>query len=327
MKAVVVDAVGGPEQLRLADVPEPTAGHDDLLVQVAAAGVNRADVLQRKGFYPPPKGESELLGLEVAGVVRAMGPGVTGWAEGDRVFGLVAGGGYAEYCCLDSRLAMAMPEHWSFEVAAAIPEVFMTAHEVLFVRGELSCGEWVLIHGGGSGVGSTAIQMAAACGARIATTAGHGSKLERCAELGAETLVHYREQDFVREIERVTAGRGVDLILDVVGAAYLQRNLAALAHAGRLVLVGLLGGRRAELDMGIVLSKRLKIVGSIMRSLPIEEKVGMRDRMMQRWWQALLEGEVRPLIDCVISLDQVAQAHRRMEESAHCGKIVLRVGG
>lgn len=252
-----------------------------------------------------------------------LGPEVTGFQIGDRVFGLVAGGGYSELCCLHSHLAMRIPDSWDYLTAAAIPETFFTASETLCQLGRLIAGERVLIHAGGSGVGSTAIQMARLVGAQVFTTVGNGEKAAACLALGAKRAIEYKNQDFVAEILQETGGMGVNLILDFIGATYLDRNLRLLSRDGRLVLVGLLGGVKAELNLGLVLSKRLQILGSVMRSAPLEEKIAITNRFSLRWLPLLMEGQLHPVIHGSLPIERVGEAHSLMESSQHFGKIVL----
>ena len=325
MQAVTFVEGGGADTLTVEEVARPLAGPGQLLVAVHAAGINRADVMQRKGFYPPPPGASPILGLELAGVVEAVGPDVDGFKPGDRVFGLVEGGAYADYCTMHAALAMPIPDDWAFTFAAAVTETFYTANETLFGVGGLVEGEHVLIHAGGSGVGSTGIQMAKAAGAHIYTTAGSPEKLARCLKLGAHVGIHYKTEDFVQKILEATNGEGVHLVQDFIGAAYLTRNLKVLQQRGRLVVVGLLGGSRAELDMGLILRKQLKIQGSVMRSLPLAEKVEIKQRFCDRWLPLLVKGALKPVIYEEIPMGRVPEAHQLMEENRHFGKIVLRI--
>lgn len=330
MKAVVQDGSGEADVLRIAEVPTPEPGPEDLLVRVRCTALNRADILQRRGMYPPPPGDSELLGLEVAGEVAAAGERATGFEPGDRVFGLVGGGGYAEYALLDHRMAIAVPARWQFAEAAAVPEVFLTANETLFVLAGLSEGETVLLHAGGSGVGTAAIQMCRRAGARVLFTAGSEPKIEWGQALGGGDPhgckgINYHQHDFAREVRRFTREEGVDVILDPVGADYLERHLGLLKTRGRLVVLGLMGGAKTELDLARVLRKRLQIMGSVLRSRSLAEKRQATDRFRQAWWPRIQAGEVRPVIDRAFRLDQVADAHQYMEENRNFGKILLEV--
>lgn len=325
MKTVVFEEGCAPKDLCLADMPRPVPGPGQLLVRVHAVGVNRADCLQRMGHYPPPPGASPLLGLELAGEVVTVGDDVTGFYAGNRVYGLVEGGAYAEYCLMAAPLAMRIPEGWDYSFAAAITETFFTAHETLFTLGGLTPGERVLIHAGGSGVGSTAIQMAASEGAFIFTTAGSGDKLRQCAALGAQVTINYKEEDFEQVIKG--SGEGVDLVEDFIGAAYLERHLRVLKRKGRLIVIGFLGGLKAEVNLGLVLTKQLQILGSVMRSLPLVEKAAIRDRFEKKWLPLLLRGELKPVIFDEIPFERAGEAHYLMEENRHFGKIVLRISG
>ena len=324
MKAVTRTGDGGPEVLLLDDVPPPQPTETQLLVNVRATSLNRADLIQRRGGYPPPQGESEILGLEIAGTVSGLGPEVHGFNEGDRVFGLVGGGGYAEQVVIDYRMAMLIPSGWGFEEAAAVPEVFFTANENIFTLGRLSTGETILIHAGGSGVGTAGIQIANHAGARVFVTAGTDDKIANCKSLGATEGINYKQSDFVDEIERLTDGEGVDVVLDFIGAPYLQRNLQILRTKGRLLQVGLMGGSDAEMDLGIVMRKRLQIIGSVMRPQSLEEKIAITQRFVERWLPELKEGKLRPIIDSVYPLARARQAHEYMEANRNFGKIILK---
>ena len=323
MKAIVVSEFGDANVLQVAEIPAPHPGANDLLVNVHAAGVNRADILQRRGHYPPPPGASEMLGLEIAGIVEETGSQVLDFRKGDRVFGLIEGGGYAEQAVLDYRLAMPIPELWDFNMAAGVSEVFFTANENLFTMGELIANETVLIHAGGSGVGSAETQMAHLIGAKVFITAGSQKKIESSLKLGSVAGVNYKTEDFVEEINRLTEGQGVHLVQDFIGAAYLNRNLQVLQHQGRLALIGLMGGAQAEINLATVMSKRLRIFGSTLRSLPILEKIAIKKRFEKNWFPRLVVGQVRPIIDHIFPLEQACDAHRYMEASEHFGKIIL----
>lgn len=323
MRAVVCDGKGDRTVLRVTELPDPTPKKDELLVDVKAAGINRADILQRRGLYPPPPGASEILGLEIAGTVAEMGESCTKFRKGDRVFGLVEGGGYSSRCTIKEAMAIATPENWDDRFAAAIPEVFFTAHETLFSTGGLQRGEEVLIHAGGSGVGSTAIQMARQTGASIATTASSHEKLTHCSQLGADLCINYKEQDFVTEILPWSKGGGVHLVLDFVGAAYLNKHLKALRPLGRMVSIGLLGGARAELNLGLLLTKRLQIKGSVMRNLSLSDKVSIKARFMENWMPRLCDKSIKPVIFKDFSVEDVCKAHETMETNKHFGKMIL----
>jgi putative PIG3 family NAD(P)H quinone oxidoreductase len=325
MRAITFDTPGGPEVLHLAEVPDPVLGRQDLLVRVHATALNRADTLQRRGQYPPPPGESEILGLELAGVVEAVGAETRGFVPGDRIFGLIGGGGYAEQAVIDYRLAMPMPQEWDFVQAAAVPEVFFTANETLFTLGGLQKGETVLIHAGASGVGTAGIQMVRQAGARAFVTAGSADKITRAVELGAEVGINYKEEDFAARVLELTHKAGVDLIQDFIGAAYWQRNLQCLKVGGRLVLVGLMGGAKVDADLGLLLRKRLQVIGSVLRSQPLENKIAITQRFRERWLPLLENGTIRPIIDSAFPLAEAAAAHRYMEENRNIGKIMLVV--
>ncbi|MDE0297897.1 MAG: NAD(P)H-quinone oxidoreductase [Candidatus Poribacteria bacterium] len=325
MKAIVTIESGGPEVLKLEEFPAPSPGPTQLLVNVKAAGINRIDTIQRKGSYPIPPGESEILGLEIAGTVERVGDNATGFKQGDRVFGLIGSGGYAEQTVIDYRMAMPIPEGWSFEEAAAVPEVFFTASETLFTFGKLSAGETVLIHAGGSGVGTTGTQMAHQIGARVFITAGSAEKIERSRSLGCTEGINYKKADFGKEIMQLTEGEGVEVVQDFIGAPYLERNLAILKPRGRLVVVGLMGGSAGEIDMGVILRKRLQIFGSVMRALPLEDKISITERFINRWLPLLREGKIKAIIDTVFPLSQACEAHEYMEANKNFGKILLKV--
>ncbi len=325
MKAITRKGDGGPEVLQLSEVSPPQPTETQLLVDVKATALNRADLIQRRGGYPPPPGESEILGLEIAGTVLGMGAAVTGFNEGDRVFGLVGGGGYAEQAVIDFRMAMFMPDEWSFEEAAAVPEVFFTANENIFTLGRLSAGETILIHAGGSGVGTAGIQIAHHVGARVFVTAGTSDKIDNCKALGAIAGINYKHSDFVTEIERLTDGDGVDVVLDFIGAPYLARNLQILKTKGRLLQVGLMGGSATEIDLGMVMRKRLQIIGSVMRPQSLDEKISITQRFVDRWLPEFKKGTLQPVIDSVYPLAQVREAHQYMEANRNFGKIILKI--
>ena len=325
MKAITFATYGGPDVLRLEDVAEPTPAADELLVRVRASALNRADTMQRRGHYPPPPGESDILGLELAGEVEAVGANASGFKPGDRVFGLVGGGGYAEKACIDHRMAMPIPDDWDFVKAAAVPEVFFTANETLFTLGRLDEGETALIHAGASGVGTAGIQMARQAGARVLVTVGSEEKVARTEALGAETAINYKTTDFAARTLALTDGAGVDLVQDFIGAAYWQNNLRCLKTAGRLVLVGLMGGAKVEADLGLIMRKRLQVIGSVMRSQPLENKIAITERFRSRWLPELESGRLQSLIDTSFPLADAAVAHQYMEENRNVGKIMLVV--
>jgi len=324
MKAILINEFGGADVLRIGEVERPVPSEGQVLVQVAATSVNRPDLVQREGKYPPPKGDSELLGLEMAGTVRELGPGVDRWSVGDRVVGLVGGGGYAEYAVAYADHLMRVPESLSFEEAACICEAYITAYLNVFMLGGLEDGDNVLLHGGGGGVNTAAIQLCKALqpDTRVLVTASPG-KLERVAGLGADLVIDYRSQDFAEEVRRFTEGQGVAVILDHIGAAYLASNMKSLSVGGRLVVIGVTGGIKAELNLALMMVKRQRIIGSVLRSRPVTEKAAIIAEFANKVLPLLAERSIVPLIHKVYELGDVAQAHRDMEASAHFGKIVL----
>jgi len=324
VRCVEIVQPGGPDVLRLTERPDPVPGPGEVLVDVAAAGVNRPDVLQRLGSYPPPPGASDLPGLEVAGHVASVGPGVTTWRLGDTVCGLVSGGGYASRCVVPVPQCLPVPAGLDLVAAAAMPETFFTVWTNVFERGGLRAGETALFHGGTSGIGTTAIQLAVARGARAFVTAGTDEKCRACVALGAEHAINYRTTDFVAAVQAHTGGRGVDLILDIMGGSYVPRNLAALAIDGRLVQIGLLEGEPvAAVDLRRVLGRRLTLTGSTLRARSVEEKGRIADALRREVWPLVEAGRVKPLVAATFPLAGAAEAHRLMESSAHVGKIVL----
>jgi len=323
MHCVEISTPGPPEVLKLAERPDPVAGRGEVLIRVAAAGVNRPDVMQRRGLYPPPPGASDLPGLEFAGIVESLGDGVTEWHVGDRVCALVSGGGYATLCVAPAPQCLPVPAGMDLVTAAAIPETFFTVWTNVFDRGRLRSGETALFHGGSSGIGTTAIQLASARGARVLATAGSDDKCRACERLGAERAINYRTEDFVDVVKQVTKGRGVDLILDIVGGDYIPRDLASLAVEGRLVVIGFMGGDTATIDFRRVLGRRLTITGSTLRPRSVEEKGQIAAEVRREVWPLLESGKVKPLIYRTFPLGDAAAAHRLMESSEHVGKIVL----
>ena len=323
MTVIEIAAPGGPEQLKLARRPTPKPGEGEVLVRVAAAGVNRPDVMQRQGKYPPPPGASDIPGLEIAGEVVALGAGVTGVALGDEVTALLAGGGYAEYALAAAPLCLPVPKSLSLVEAAAIPETFFTVWTNLFDRGGCKAGDAVLIHGGTSGIGTTAIQLAAARGARVFATAGTPDKARACERLGAARGIDYKAEDFVEVVRRETDGRGVDVILDMIAASYFARNLECLALEGRLVVISLMGGARTELNLNTVMSKRIFITGSTLRIRTVAQKALVAQGVRQHVWPLLEEKRVQPIVHATFPLAEASEAHRMMEGSQHIGKIVL----
>ncbi|KAF0834211.1 NAD(P)H-quinone oxidoreductase [Ornithinibacter aureus] len=323
MKAITIPEFGGPEALVLSEVPDPEPGTGEVLVQVAAAGVNRADVLQRQGHYAPPPGESEVPGLEVSGTIEALGDGVEGWSVGDEVCALLSGGGYAELVRVPAGQLLPVPSGVSLIEAAALPEVTCTVWSNVFLTANLQPGETLLVHGGSSGIGTMAIQLGRAIGAVVAVTAGSPEKLAACADLGAEVLVNYREEDFVERVLAATDGAGADVVLDNMGAKYLARNVAVLATGGRLVVIGMQGGTRAELDLGVLLRKRAAVIATSLRARPLGEKATIVAAVREHVWPLIEAGEVRPVVMSRHPLADAAAAHRELEASAHIGKILL----
>lgn len=325
MKAIVVLSGQEGHPLAWREVTEPAYAADEVLVDVYATALNRADLMQRAGNYPPPPGASEILGLEMAGRIGAVGANVSGWRVGDRVCALLAGGGYAERVNVPSEMLMPVPDGWSYEQAAAVPEVFLTAFVNLFMEAGLQPGETVLIHGGASGVGTAGIQLTREAGCRVFATAGTAEKAARCVELGAELVINYKEEDFAGRIQHYTNDQGVDVILDIVGADYLERNLRLLKLRGRLVLISTLSGSRANIDLRLLMGRRLRLIGSVLRSRSLAEKIEIKQRFMDRFWALLENGSIRPEIDSVYPIEQAEEAHRQMAQNKNTGKIILRV--
>jgi len=325
MWAITTDGFGGPEVITWAQVPDPVVAAGEVLIDVAASAVNRLDLLQRQGHYAPPPGASEILGVECSGLIAAVGPGVGGWSVGDEVCALLDGGGYAERVAVPMAQLMAVPRGVALVEAATLPEVTCTVWDNVFRVGRAETGETLLVHGGASGIGTMAIQLARRAGVRVIVTAGSAAKLERCAELGADGLINYREEDFVERVRALTEGRGVDVILDNMGAKYLARNVESLATCGRMVVIGLQGGVRAELDLGQLLAKRGSISATSLRRRSAREKAAVVADTVANVWPAIEAGEVRPVIDRVLPLRDAAEAHRVVAASEHVGKVVLAV--
>lgn len=325
MKAIVVTEPGGPEKLVWTDVDDPRPGPGELLVRVRATAVNRADVSQRMGHYPPPPGASDILGLEMAGEVAALGEGVTGWQVGQRVFSLLSGGGYAELVTVPAAHCMPIPDYFDFVQAAAVPEVFLTAYRNLMDHGRIHAGTRVLIHAGASGVGTAAIQLARLRGAWVAATAGSPEKVARCLELGADAAFNYKEGPFAPRVMEATGGRGVDVILDPVGASYWEQNQQVLAWGGRLIVIAVLGGARIEAHLGKILRQNWQIIGSTLRAQSDDYKADLTRRFWEECEPAFRDGRLRPVIDRVFPLREAAEAHRYMEENRNVGKIILTV--
>lgn len=323
MRAITITEPGGPQVLRLAEVPDAQPAPGEVLVRVAASAVNRADLLQRQGHYDPPPGASAYPGLECSGTIEAVAAGVSGWAVGDQVCALLAGGGYAELVAVPAGQVLPVPSGLSMLEAAALPEVVCTVWSNVFMTALLQPGETLLVHGGSSGVGTMAIQLARQAGARVAVTAGSAHKLARCAELGATILVNYREQDFVESVRAATGGRGADVVLDNMGAAYLARNLDVLAVNGRLVVIGLQGGARGELDLGALLRKRGAVIATSLRARPLAEKAAIVSAVREHVWPLIESGQVRPVVHATVPLAEAARAHELLDDSEHVGKVVL----
>lgn len=325
MKVIDVPKPGGPEALVLADRPQPSIGDDDVLIKVAAAGLNRADLLQRRGHYPSPPRAPSNPGLEIAGTVAAVGADVRDVRVGDAVCALLAGGGYSEYCAVPAGQVLPVPGTLSMIEAASLPEAYFTVWSNVFEFGRLQPGERLLVHGGSSGIGVAAIQLAVALGHTVFTTAGSDDKCRFCEQLGASLAINYRSGDFVAEIAKATEKRGVNVILDMIGGSYVQRNLQALATEGRLVMIATQGGLQGEVDVLRIMQQRLVVTGSTLRARSIEFKQEMRDRLLQHVWPLIANGRIRPIVDKVFEFEEAAAAHAYMESGTHKGKIVLRL--
>jgi len=323
MRAVVVTAPGGPEALQVAELPDPGAGDGEITIAVAAAGINRADLLQRMGHYPPPPGASDILGLEVSGVVASIGAGVAHITEGDRVMALLEGGGYAEVAAVRARQVVPVPASIDLIDAGGVPEVFITAHDALFTRARLQQGETLLIHGGGGGIGTAAIQLGRAHGCRVLVTAGSAAKLARCAELGADAGINYALEDFVARTRELTEGHGADVVLDIMGASYLGRNLEVVATDGRVVVIGMQGGTHADIDLGVMMRRRVSLISTALRARPAAQKAAIVAAFAAEVVPRLAAGLLRPVIDRVVPFEEAAEAHRLMEAGDVVGKILL----
>jgi putative PIG3 family NAD(P)H quinone oxidoreductase len=326
MKAVEIGEPGGPRALQLTERPIPEPGEGEVLIRVKCAGVNRPDVLQRMGAYPPPEGASDLPGLEVSGVVEKAAPGVTRFAQGDAVCALTAGGGYAEFVAVHESNALPVPGGFTFSEAAAIPETYFTVWHNVFQRGGLQAGETLLVHGGTSGIGTTAIQLAKAFGSTVIATAGSAEKCAACEKLGADRAVNYREEDFVEAVRETTGGKGADVILDMVGGDYISRNYQAAAIEGRVVQIAFLGGAKAEANFSLLMTKRLVHTGSTLRARSVEFKGTLAAELQENVWPLLADRKVQPVMDMIYPLAEAWRAHERMEAGSHIGKIVLDVG-
>ena len=325
MQAVTFTIPGNPEVLTITQQDSPQPRPNELLVKVHATALNRADLSQRRGSYPPPAGHSPILGLEIAGEVVGWGSAIKDFKKGDRVFGLVDGGGYAEYCVIDQNMAMSIPNEWNYEYAAAIPEVFLTAQVCLFQLGELQKNQSVLIHAGGSGVGTAAIQLAKQIGATVFITAGNTEKIQKCLSLGANIGINYKTEDFVTVINTQTNNLGVDVIIDPVGGDYFSRNLTLLKKEGRLIQIAAMGGKTAEIPLRLIVMHRLQIKGNAMRSRPLEQKRQITAEFRERWLPLLVAGKIKAVIDSVFPIEKVQDAHRYLESNQNFGKVILKL--
>jgi putative PIG3 family NAD(P)H quinone oxidoreductase len=325
VRAIEVEGTGGDARLRIGDAPDPVPGAGEIGIEVRATAVNRADLLQRRGLYPPPPGASEILGLECAGTVFAIGAEVEGFAVGDRVMALLPGGGYAERTSAHGGSVMRIPDGMSFGAAAGIPETFLTCHLNLLELGGLRSGEAALVHGGGSGIGTSAIQLLKRSGVTSIVTCGSDEKCARARQLGADVALNYRGGPFAAEVLKVTEGRGVDAVLDSIGAPYLEQHIACLALGGRLIFIGLMGGAKAQLNLGPLLVKRLQLIGSTLRARPVEAKAAIVRSFLARFGEDLASGAIAPVIDTALPLERAQEAHDRVEASEHFGKVVLTV--
>ena len=323
MRAVTAAEPGGPEVLSVTEVPDPRPGPGEVLLDVAATAVNRADTLQRQGLYPPPRGASEIIGLECSGTVAEVGPDVEGWSVGDPACALLAGGGDAARVAVPAGQLMPVPDGIDLVTAAALPEVACTVWSNVFMVAGLKPTESFLVHGGGGGIGTFAIQLVSQLGSQVLTTAGSEAKLARCAELGADVTINYREQDFVEVVKESTDGRGVDVILDNMGAKYLPRNVDALATEGRLVIIGMQGGVKGDLDIARLLRKRGAVIATALRSRPVADKSRICASVVEHVWPLVADGRVRPVVHGTMPLEEAAEAHRQMEQSSHTGKLLL----
>ncbi|UTT51076.1 NAD(P)H-quinone oxidoreductase [Rhodococcus gordoniae] len=330
MHAITISQYGGPEVLSWTEVPDPVPGRGEVIVEVAASAVNRADLAQRQGQYPPPPGASDILGLECSGVIAELGPDVHGWRVGDRVAALLSGGGYAEKVAVPDSQLLPVPESLDLRAAASLPEVACTVWSNLVMECGLHAGQVLLIHGGGSGIGTHAIQVGKALGARVAVTAGSTDKLARCTELGAEILINYRKEDFVESLRKATSGHGADIILDNMGASYLDRNLDALAIGGQLMIIGLQGGGKAELDIGKLLGKRGRVIATGLRGRPLtgpSSKADIVAAVREGLWPLITVGIVQPVVHAELSITEAPRAHEMLDSHDTVGKVVLRVRG
>jgi len=323
MRAVVITEPGGPEVLAVEERPIPVAGEDEVLIAVAAAGVNRPDVMQRKGQYPPPSGASDVPGLEVSGLIARVGEGVTQFRKGDEVIALVTGGGYAEYCVAHAKTTLPLPEPLTLVEGAGVPETTFTVWHNVFERGGLRPGEWLLVHGGASGIGTTAIQLAKAFGAFVIATAGTDQKCEAIRRLGADAVVNYKNEDFVEAVKKATRGHFADVVLDMVGGEYLGRNIIAAADEGRIVQISTLAGAKTEIDLRQLMQKRLRLTGSTLRNRPVSFKAELARTLRETVWPVIEQGRYKPVVDRIYPLEEIVEAHQRIDSGGHIGKIIL----
>ena len=325
MKVIEISEYGDADVLKLTDRPIPEPASGEVLIRVAAAGLNRADVMQRNGHYPPPPGASDLLGLEVSGTVAATAPDVHDLSVGDEVCALLAGGGYAQYCTAPASSCLPIPKSLNLVESAAVPETFFTVWTNIFMRGKLKKGERLLVHGGTSGIGTTAIQLAKAFGAKVCATAGSDEKCDACIQLGADLAINYREDDFVEKVKTWTNGQGVDVILDIVAGDYLAKNIKSLAVEGRLVIIATQGGLKSEINALPIMMKRLTVTGSTLRPRTVEQKSEIAQELREHAWPLLDNGSIKPVIDSIYPMHQVSDAHRRLDSGTHIGKILLQM--
>lgn len=325
MKAIVIQTDKPNKSLSWQEVPAPAYSADEVLVDVYATALNRADLAQRAGNYPPPPGTSSILGLEMAGTIAAVGANVSGWQVGDRVCALLTGGGYAEQVNVPASMLISIPAGWSYQQAAAIPEVFYTAYVNLYMEANMQPGETVLVHGGASGVGTAAIQLLRESGNPVFVTVGSEEKAACCTELGATLAINYKKEDFVERVLAHTNGQGVDVILDNIGAGYFERNLKLLKLRGRLIFIATMGGSQTQLNIGALMGRRLRLIGSVLRGRSIPEKTAIKERFMAQFWPKLLDGTIQPIIDSIYPIQQANEAHQHMDENKNIGKIILKV--
>ncbi|MGO3021895.1 MAG: NAD(P)H-quinone oxidoreductase [Brevibacterium sp.] len=329
MRAITISSPGDPEVLQVTDEPTPDIAADEVLVRVHAAGVNRADLLQRRGFYDPPPGATEIPGLEVSGTIERLGADVTGWSVGDRVAALLSGGGYAEYVPVPAGQLLPVPDGFDLTEAAALPEVLSTVWSNIVGRGQVQAGEWLLVHGGGSGIGTAAIQIARHLGVKIVVTVGSEKKAEFCRELGSDAIINYREEDFVDRVREICThddgSTGADVILDIIGAKYLERNIKALNTDGRLIIIGMQGGTKTEINLGWLMQPRKTVSATTLRARPKEQKIAIVAEVAEQLWPAVISGDIRPIIHEAMPLTDVVRAHQTLEDGANIGKVLLIV--